>query len=95
MKQEINAKEQLKALNLEKKVSQHLLDQMKETNRIHKAILQCIETEGKTVIQIADELKLGKELVFWHINALRKYGKVVDGPKSGDYWKYLKATGDV
>jgi hypothetical protein len=30
------------------------------------------------------------EVVFWHVNALRKYDKMTDVKKSGDYWLYQK-----
>ncbi|MBN8216355.1 MAG: hypothetical protein J0L75_06910 [Spirochaetes bacterium] len=71
-------------------VSPELLARVKETNRIHRAILEAVATEAKSVPDIAAATSLPSEVVFWNVNALRKYNKLVDVKKSGDFWLYQK-----
>lgn len=82
---------------LKKERESHLASlamKMREQTRIQKSILDSIETVGKTVPDIAKETGLGSDVVFWHINALRRYGRIKDGAKSGAYFTYLKSQGE-
>lgn len=71
-------------------VSADLLAQVKETNRVQRAILEAIATEAKNVPDIAAATALPTDVVFWQVNAMRKYNKVVDVKKSGEFWLYQK-----
>lgn len=71
-------------------VSESLKEYRNQTNKIHKAILAAIESEAKNAPDIAHEINMPSVEVFWHINALRKYGKIEDAGKKGDYQTYKK-----
>jgi predicted transcriptional regulator len=60
--------------------------------KLQKTILDCLAQGPKTVPQIAQETSLDAQIVFWHIAALRKYQKVADGSKQGEYWSYTLKT---
>jgi len=92
MSNKLPYKEQLKILRDKNGINKELMEYLKETNKIHKLIFEAIATDPKTIPEISRETNLEPELVFWHVNALRKYGKIVDGIKTGDYWKYSKAS---
>jgi predicted transcriptional regulator len=67
-----------------------LLELIKENNRAQKAILDALEQGPLSVPEIAEKTSLPSETVFWQINALRKYNKIHDVKKSGDYFTYEK-----
>jgi hypothetical protein len=67
-----------------------LLDLIKENNRAQKAILETLAEGPLSVPEIAEKTALPSETVFWQINALRKYNKIHDVKKSGDYFTYGK-----
>lgn len=84
--------EQLKTLREQRgPVSESLLKLRKEQMKIQEAILSAVQNESKTVPQISQETNLPTQEVFWHITAMRKYGKIIDVKKSGDYMVYKKA----
>lgn len=83
------AKESMKKAREQRGVSKDLLAYQKENIRIHKAILEA-STEPISVPDLSQKLEMPVEVVFWHVNALRKYDKMTDVKKSGDYWLYQK-----
>jgi biotin operon repressor len=82
-------KEKLKRARELRGVSPELLARQKENIRIQKAILEGA-LEPISVPDLAQNTGISSEIVFWHVNALRKYDKMVDVKKSGDYWLYKK-----
>ena len=65
-------------------VQARLKEQVKAVNEITRQL-----REGpRTVPSLAEATGLPTEKVFWHLMALRKYGKVVDGALDGDYYQY-------
>jgi predicted transcriptional regulator len=88
----LDYKEQLKILRTERGINKDLQEHVKETNKIFKLILDSLAADPKTIIELVDDIKLKSETIFWHVNALRKYGKIIDGEKKGDYWKYVKVV---
>lgn len=66
------------------------LERSKRGKEIQNLILKAIATEAKTVPEIAAETGVEAQEVFWWITALRKYDKVVDDKKRGDYVAYRK-----
>jgi predicted transcriptional regulator len=90
MSEKLPYQEQLKILREKNGTNKDLMESVKMTNKIHKLIMESLATGPKTIPEIALETKLESEVIFWHVNALRKYGKIVDGGKTGDYWKYSK-----
>jgi len=81
--------EQLKKLKeVRGPVSQALQDYRKYMNTVNKQIISTITETSKTVPEISKELNMSTTDVFWHINALKKYNKVVDDGKKGSYMLY-------
>jgi len=82
-------REQLRALRQKRgpQVAQAAA-RLKEGNRIRKALLDCLGRGEKNVLELAAETRLDPAVVFWHVNALRKYGGIRDGVKRGDYFTY-------
>ena len=66
------------------------LERSKRGKEIQNLILKAIATEAKTVPEIAEETGVPQQEVFWWITALRKYGRVQDEKKRGDFVAYLK-----
>jgi hypothetical protein len=71
-------------------VPQHILDAMKESNRIQKAILEALGSEVKSIPELAEATGIPTKDIFWHVNALRKYNKIHDVKKQGDFFTYSK-----
>lgn len=84
-------KEKLKQAKMKRGAApQHILDGMKESNRIQKAILEALGADAKTVPEISEKTGICAKDIFWHINALRKYNKIHDVKKQGEYFTYAK-----
>jgi predicted Rossmann fold nucleotide-binding protein DprA/Smf involved in DNA uptake len=86
--------DQLKTLRGQRGDRKDLTELRKTQVQHEKAILAAIATEPKTVPEIAAETGIHEQLVFWLINALRKYNKIESVKKRGDYMTYLKASTD-
>ncbi|MHB1461564.1 MAG: hypothetical protein ACYC1M_09815 [Armatimonadota bacterium] len=83
--------QQLKQLRSERgSLPKEMIERGKSQISIQKTILAAIETEYKTVPEIAELTGLDTQDVFWWITALRKYNRVQDGKKRGEYATYLK-----
>jgi hypothetical protein len=82
-------KERLKRAREVRGVPAELLARQKENMRIQRAILEAA-LEPISVPDVAEKTGIPVNIVFWHVNALRKYDKMVDVKKSGDYWLYKK-----
>ncbi|HEY3284153.1 MAG TPA: transcriptional regulator [Armatimonadota bacterium] len=81
--------DQLKQLRQQRgPVPPEKLEEGKAQNRAQRAILKAIAVEARTVPEIAEETGLPSQEVFWWITALRKYNRVQDEGKRGDYVAY-------
>ena len=61
-----------------------LKEQIKAVNEITKLL-----KEGpRTVPAISEATGLPTQTVFWHVMALKKYGKVAEADQDGDYFQY-------
>jgi len=60
-------------------VSEELTKKRKEFTRIRKLILKSLETEPKTIPQIARESELPLDVVTYNLMTLRKYGEIEAG----------------
>ena len=54
-------------------------ENMKAFNKIKRLILKSLETEEKTVPQIAKEVNLPLDVVTYHLMTLQKYGNIEAG----------------
>jgi predicted transcriptional regulator len=81
--------ETLKRLREEHKESvTRVQAQMKEQNAIRKIIREAMGDEPKTVLQVAEATGMAANEVLWHINAMRKYGQVLESDMDGEYYTY-------
>ncbi len=60
-------------------VSEELTKKRKEFTGIRKLILKSLETEPKTIPQIAQESELPLDVVTYNLMTLRKYGEIETG----------------
>ncbi len=84
-------KEQLKTVR-EKRgpAPQALLNEAKDQTQAQRAILSALGQGPLTVPELAQATGLGTRKLLWYVSALRKYGKVGDGPKRGAYPSYIQ-----
>ena len=60
-------------------VSAEAKQNLKEYNKIKKLILKSLESEAKTIPQIAGETELPPDVVTFYLMTLRKYGSIETG----------------
>jgi len=61
---------------------------LKEQARVASDLVRLLKEGPRTVPALAEGTGLPTETVFWHLIALKKYGKVVEAEQEGDYFKY-------
>jgi len=82
-------KDALKQLREERRIFvERAKEAIKTQSRQIQAIKAAIQQEGKTVPDIAQATGLATAEVLRYIAGLRKYGKVAEGAKEGDYFTY-------
>jgi predicted Rossmann fold nucleotide-binding protein DprA/Smf involved in DNA uptake len=65
-----------------------LRDRVKEHSRIEKALTDALASGPKSAPEIAAETGIPAHQAFWHLMAMRKYGKVAEAGEAGDYCQY-------
>jgi len=70
------------------KVSSEIVAENRARNQIRKKIVEAIGRGPQTVPEIAEATGLPSHEVLWHVMAMKKYGDVVEGEESGDYYQY-------
>jgi predicted transcriptional regulator len=84
----------LKALReFRRETVERVRDRVKEQNRAEKLIAGALKDGPKTVPEITEVTGLTPETVFWHLMALKKYGKVIEGQKQDSYFAYAIKEG--
>jgi Fic family protein len=63
-------------------------EQVKEHNRIMKAVQEALKKEPSTVPALAAAIGMETETVMKYVSTLKKYGTVGEGSKDGDYFTY-------
>ncbi len=82
-------KEALKALRVQRKASiERARNAVKEQNKRVKAIVAALKDGAKTVPEIAAATGFSTPETLLYVATLKKYGRVGEGPKDGDYFKY-------
>jgi hypothetical protein len=61
---------------------------MKKQWKAVKAIREHLAGVELTVPEIAAATGLPTSEVLWYVASLKKYGEILEGPKSGDYYRY-------
>jgi len=88
-KKEYLASMDLKTLRQERKNSvDRARENIKNQNKIIKAIKEALTEGGKTIPDLADTLAMGTEAVLMYVSTLKKYGIIGEGVKDGDYFTY-------
>ena len=67
---------------------ENLVARVKEQNQIRLKINGLLKESPKTVPEISEATGLPTGTVFWHIVAMRKYGKVAEAELKGSYPSY-------
>jgi len=74
-----------------RKVPERLKKQMKEFMKIKRTILKTLESEPKTIPQIAEKTNLPQHIITYHLMTLRKYGEIeTDKMDDMDEYYYYK-----
>jgi predicted Rossmann fold nucleotide-binding protein DprA/Smf involved in DNA uptake len=60
----------------------------KEQRDYVKAITEALAQGPRTIPQIASQSGLPTHRVMWHLMAMKKYGKIVEAGREGDYLRY-------
>jgi len=82
-------KEALKALREERKADiERAATIMKAQNALVKAIVMALQEGAKTVPEISAATGISTAETLSYVATLRKYGRIGEGPKEGDYFKY-------
>lgn len=83
------SRDALKALREERKQRMPALqERLKEQNQTEKALVALLAEGPRTVPELAEASGLPTQTVFWHLMAMRKYGRVADAELDGDYVRY-------
>lgn len=69
-------------------IPERLKAMQKAQRQYQKAIASALAEGPKTVPELATETGLESALLFWHINAMRKYGFVATQGQKGQYLSY-------
>jgi hypothetical protein len=87
-------KEALKQLRKERKAPvDRARKAIQDQAKTIKAIFQAMENGNGTVPEIASASGLPTDVVLLYVATLKKYGKVAEGAKDGDYFRYEPARG--
>lgn len=82
-------KEALKALKAARKdQAAAATARMKEQRHTVQAIKEQLAGAELTVPEIAAATGLPASQVLWYVATLKKYGEILEGPKSGSYYRY-------
>ncbi|MGA9190206.1 MAG: hypothetical protein WBZ24_00600 [Anaerolineales bacterium] len=68
---------------------------LKEQQAFRKQLRSVMTGEPKTIPEIAAAAELPTDQVLWHVMAMKKYDLVRETGKSGDYYQYALAEGEV
>ena len=73
-------------------IRERVVAHVKEQDRIQAQICDYLKKGPKTVPAIAESTGVPSSTVFWHVIAMKKYGKVAESGQEGDYPKYQLIT---
>jgi predicted Rossmann fold nucleotide-binding protein DprA/Smf involved in DNA uptake len=72
-------------------VPPELIERNRQQAANRRRIVDALKMASKTVPEIAKETGLLPHEVFWHLMAMKKYGKLVEGQQREDYFEYALA----
>jgi hypothetical protein len=84
-------KEQLKVLRERRGEAIQRINKLRqEHHALHTSLLAAMEAGPKTVPELAAAVSKPAQEVLWHLMALKKYNRVVEDKKQGEYVGYRK-----
>jgi predicted Rossmann fold nucleotide-binding protein DprA/Smf involved in DNA uptake len=72
-----------------KKTIDSVKETVKETRALRKKLSEALSEGPKTVPELALATGIPSQHVLWHLTSMKKYGKVGEGDRSGDYFQYV------
>jgi hypothetical protein len=82
-------REALKALREQRAAqTEGVQRRLKEQIKIVNQLTQWLKEGPRTVPGLAEATGFPTQTVFWHLMALKKYGRVVEAGQEGDYFQY-------
>ncbi|MDD2243632.1 MAG: hypothetical protein VB024_12225 [Dysgonamonadaceae bacterium] len=90
---EIEVGKTAKYLREKQGVPEHLKEELKEFNRIKKAISEALKNEELTIAQLSEKLKMSNSETMYFVTTLVKYGVVAVGEidDMDEYYSYKLA----
>ncbi|MFA6702719.1 MAG: hypothetical protein WCR12_08475 [Dysgonamonadaceae bacterium] len=90
---EVEVGKTAKYLREKQGVPEHLKEELKEFNRIKKAISEALKNEELTIAQLSEKLQLPTSEVMYFVTTLVKYGIVAVGQidDMDEYYSYKLA----
>jgi hypothetical protein len=70
-------------------------ERMKKHNKNIEAIIEQMKNDVGTVPRIAEATGIPSSDVLWYIAALKKYGKIIEAEKDGNYFQYALCREEV
>ena len=72
-------------------VPKQLMELSREQARIHKKIREVLKGGPMTVPELHAATGLPTDEILWYLMAWKKYGRILEGEQSEDYYKYALA----
>jgi len=69
-------------------MSDQLKSNFKNQNQLRKKLEGALKDGSKTIPQLASDTGIPSGEVMWHVMAMKKYGKILEHERAGDYFKY-------
>ena len=89
MKNNSEGKDRLKGLRQQRKlVVERVSALVKEQNRVRREINKALKEGSRTVPAVAAAIGIPSSTVFWHLIAMKKYGRVVEAGQEDNYPTY-------
>ena len=67
-------------------------EHLKAQQQIRRALKKAMKSGPMTIPQIAEAVDMEKDLVLWHVVAMKKYDEVIETDQEGDYYLYALAN---
>jgi hypothetical protein len=85
----VRNREALKALREQRAAETEAAQaKLKEQVKIANELTRLLKEGPQTVPALSAASDLPTQTVFWHLMALKKYGKVIEAEQDGDYFRY-------
>lgn len=66
-------------------------EQLKEQQKVRRELKKAMKAGPMTIPRIAEAANMPKDVVLWHVVAMKKYDDVIETGQDGDYYLYALA----